>query len=130
MWIFNRQTYLKAMTLSDFADASKRGEGSTVGGKAITSVFGSDVYLNKDVRLTEADGKISVTASNNTKGQILYAWKPGIQFGFGKDMQTKIFDFGADGYQLHAWFYFGFAIYNKEAGGTYASVASGRNITV
>ncbi len=130
MWLFNRASYLKAMALSDFADASKRGENSTVGGKAITSVFGSDVYISKDINKTEADGTISTTAGNNVKGQILYVWKPAIQFGFGKDLQVKFFDFGADGYQLHAWFYFGFGIYNKEAGGTDAAVAAGINITL
>lgn len=130
IWIFNRETYLKAMALSDFADASKRGAGATTGGTAITNVFGSDVYINKDVPKTEADGKVSTTAGNNTLGQVLYAWKPGIQFGFGKDLMTKVFDFGADGYQLHAWFYFGFAIYNKEAGGSYSSVGAGINITL
>ncbi len=130
MWLFNRPTYLKAMGLADFADAAQRGGQSTVDGKAITSVFGSDVFIARDVKKTEADGKISTTGSNNVKGQILYIWKPGIQFGFGKDLMTKIFDFGADGYQLHAWFYFGFAIYNKEAGGADPSVAAAINITL
>lgn len=129
MWLFNRATHLKALGLSDFADASKRGKDSTVSGNALTSVFGSDLYINKDVAKTEADGKISATPANNTKGQILYVWKPAIQFGFGKDLQIKFFDFGADGYQLHAWFHFGFGIYNQQAGGDVV-VASGINITL
>lgn len=130
MWLFNRATYLKAMQLSDFADASKAGKAATSETGALTNVFGSDVYINKDVAKTEADGKISATPGNNTKGQFLYIWKPGVQFGFGKDLQMKMFDFGADGYQLHAWFYFGFAIYNQEAGGSDAAVAAGINVTL
>jgi hypothetical protein len=130
MWLFNRATYLKAMQLSDFADASKAGKAATTSTGALSNVFGSDLFVNRDVGKTEADGKISTTASNNTKGQFLYLWKPAVQFGFGKDLQMKMFDFGADGYQLHAWFYFGFGIYNKEAGGVDPSVAAGINVTL
>lgn len=131
MWLFNRATYLKSMGLSDFSDASKAGQASTVTKGAITNVFGSDVFVTATLGKTEADGKISAaTPANNVKGVFAYVWKPSIQFGFGKDLQMKFFDFGADGYQLHAWFYFGFGIYNKEAGGTEPSVALGINVTL
>lgn len=127
--VFNRATYQKALTVSEFLDASKNGKTSTIGTGAITNTFGSDVYMSQNLGKTEADGKISATPANNTKGQFVAIWKPGVKFGFGKDLTTKMFDFGADGYQLHAWFYFGMGIYNDNAGQGCA-VASGINITL
>lgn len=131
LWIFNRKTYLKAMSLSDFADASKAGKEATTSSGAMTNVFGSDLIVGRDVNLTEADGKMSgATPGDNTLGQFLYIWKPAVQFGFGKDLQIKILDFGSDGYQLHAWYHFGFGIFNKDAGATDPAVAVGYNVTV
>lgn len=129
-WIFNRRTYNKANSLDTFRDASKSGRESTIHGKAITNIDGADLFINRDMVLTEADGKSSTTGSNNTKGQFLLFWGPAVQFGFGKDLQVKLFDYGSRGYILDAWFYFAFSIVTSAAGVTDATVASAINVTV
>lgn len=130
MWLTNRATYLKAMGLSDFVDASKRGENSTLSGKAITNIGGSDMFVVRDVPKTEADGKVSTTASNNTKGQILYAYKPAIQYGYGQPLEIDVQKVPGKGVNVVATFEFGFAIAQLLAGQTDSSVALGRNITL
>lgn len=131
LWLFNRQTYNKYLGIDSFADADKRGQDSTISGKAITSLYGADVFIARDLKKTEADGKISTaTPANNTKGQMLLLWKPSIQYGFGKELQLKLYDRGADGYQLQGWLFFGFAIYNESATRVDPTNVVGYNITV
>lgn len=130
VFIMNRATYNKALLLADFADAAQRGEKSTVAGAAITNVFGCDVLINKYVPKTEADGKVSTTASNNTKGQIVALWKPAVQYGFGQEMELDVTKIPGKGVQITATFDFGFVIAQKVAGYTDSSVAVGYNITL
>lgn len=130
LWLFNRSTYNKALGIQAFYDASQRGEQSTLSGKALTNILGSDLFVARDMPKTEADGKVSTTASNNTLGQFLLFWKPAVQYGFGNTMQIKLFDLGKDGYQLQAWFYFGYGLVQKDASITDSSVGVGYNVTL
>lgn len=130
LWLFNRATYNKAMGLSDFADASKRGERSTIAANAITNIYGSDVFIARDMPKTEDDGKVSTTASNNTKGQIGLLYKPSVQYGYGQPIEIDIQKVPGKGIDIVATFEFGFSIAQKLAGQTDSSVAVLRNITL
>lgn len=131
MFLFNRSTYNKYLGVSEFSDHSKNGKGSTINGKAITNILGADVFVSRDLNKTEADGKISYdTPANNTLGQFLAFWKPAVQYGYGKELQLKLMDFGKDGYQLQGWFYVAVSIISEKAGVTDPSVGVGINVTV
>ena len=130
MWLFNRSTHNKSLGITEFADASKNGKESTVGSGALTNVLGSDLYVARDLGKTEADGKISATGSNNTLGQFLYVWKPGIQYGYHGTVNIKLFDMGKDGYQLQCWFYVGFDLVQQKASVADSMVGAGINVTL
>ena len=88
--LMNGATYNKAITITEFADASKNGEKSTIATGAITRISGNDVYVPRAFPKTEADGKMSATGANNDKGGFMYMKKQALQFGFGAplDMET------------------------------------------
>jgi len=130
LWLFNSETYTKALGLDAFQNANERGKGSTIEGNAITNIYGIDLYTPRDLKLAEADGKQSTTAGNNTLGQFQLLWKPAVQYGFHGNLNMKLYDFGAQGYQLEAWFYFGYAIANKLASMSDPSIVTGINVTV
>lgn len=130
LWLFNRSTYNKALGIAEFADAAKNGKQSTVNTGAITNILGADVVVNRDVPKTEADGKVSTTASNNTLGQFILFWKPAVQYGFGQELQLELFNLGKDGYQLQGWFNVGIALVQKAAGVADSSVGIGYNVTI
>ena len=52
---------------------------------ALSNIAGVDLFVHRDFPSTEADGKASATASNNTKGSALYVWRPAVQRGYGKN---------------------------------------------
>ena len=130
LWLTNRRTYNKITTLDEYSDASKRGESSTLSGKAVANIDGADLLVMRDCPLTEADGKVSATTANNTKGGLHLLWKPAIQFGFGQPLEIDVTKVPGKGVQLTATFEFGFAIANKVAGFEYPSIASVCYITV
>lgn len=130
LWLTNRRTYNKALGLDSFADAAKRGEKSTIAGNAVTNVHGADVFIGRDVPLTEADGKVSVTAGNNVKGGIHLLYKPSVQYGYGQPLEIDIEKVPGKGVNIVATFEFGFSIAQKLAGMTDSSVASAIDITV
>ena len=130
LWITNRKTYNKMTQLTDFSYANYRGGATTTSGNAVTSVDGADMVISQCVSLTEADGKMSKTASNNTLGQMLLIWKPAIQYGWGQPLELDMFKIPGKGVQIAATMEFGFVIVDTSAGETDSSVAVGYNITV
>jgi hypothetical protein len=67
--LMNTATYNKTLTISEFTDHYKNNQGSTiVNGKLLGKLAGVDYLTTRELRKTEADGKLSATASNNTKG--------------------------------------------------------------
>jgi HK97 family phage major capsid protein len=128
--IMDKGTYYKAMALSDFKDMSINGRLSTVSTGAITNINGVDIFVTDLMRKTEADGKLSATGSNNTKGQIIVAKRNAIQRGFGRTLETNIEVNLEKGVLFEATAYFGFANINKLAGETSPSVVVGYNVSI
>lgn len=132
LWIFNVQTFLKSLGLSEFKQAYQNGLASTIfkGEGAISNILGADIMTAKDFTLTEADGKISDTGANNTLGGVILLYKPAVQFGFGKINQMEVVQVAGKGIQLVVSFDFGFDVADQKAGVTDPSVVLGFNATV
>lgn len=130
LWLFNRRTYNKMLTLDAFYDASKRGASSTLSGNAITNILGSDLFIARDFGLTEADGKLSATASNNTQGGFGLLYKPSVQWGFGQPLEIDVVKIPGKGVQVIGTVEFGFTIVQLKAGMTDSSVGLAINVTV
>lgn len=130
LWLFNRATYNEALTLDAFAKANERGAASTIAGNAISNIYGADLFIPRDLPKTEADGKVSTTASNNTKGQIVLFNKNAVQYGYGQPLEIDVEKVPGKGVNIVATFEFGFAVAQKLAGQTDSSVALVRNITL
>jgi|GEM_PF-1204181 len=92
--------------------------------------FGVDILTHHLVPKTEADGKVSATPGNNTKGQTLLIYKPAVQYGFGQDFKLEVVRVAGYGYRLVATFDFGFYIVDAEGSLTEPTVAAGIDITL
>jgi HK97 family phage major capsid protein len=130
LWLFNRSTYNKALTLDAFAKANERGLASTIAGNAISNVFGADLFIARDLLKSEADGKQSATPGNNTLGQFLLFHKAAIQHGYGQPFEIEVTRVAGKGVQLTATCEWGFAIAQLLAGSTDSVVGLARNITL
>lgn len=129
IYITNASTSNKIIALSEVVTMDKFGPNATIVKGEIGKIWGIDIISMRDLPLTEADGKCSATASNNTKGSIICLYKPAVQFGFGQPLEIEAYKVPGKGVDLVATFEFGFAVANNKAnlGNT---VAMGINITL
>jgi HK97 family phage major capsid protein len=134
LWLFEVETFNKAMGIDEFTQQYINGQSSTVVKGTLSNILGSDLIVHRDFPKTEADGKVSNTAGNNTFGGFAYIYKPAIQYGFGRDLKIETVRVAGKGYQFVATLYFGFVIaYPSVAGGTTITdptVAIGYNVTL
>lgn len=131
MWLLNRQVHTKALSIAEFANASTNGKQSTVFTGALTNILGSDLFIPKRLQLAQASGKVHYSTGNTT-GQIVYFWKPAVQYGFGAQLEIGLERVVGKGVMLHAAFDLGMNIVSKpeKATVTDPSVVMGRNVTV
>lgn len=120
----------KMRTLDEFELMTNSGDRATIQKGIMPTPYGVDVLQHRAVKKTEADGKLSATGSNNTKGQILAIYKPAIQYGFGQEMKLEMVRVPGYGWRLVATFDFGFTIVDAGASLTNPTVAAGINVTV
>ena len=130
--LFIQQMAVRAKTLaiSEFAEYQKYGNADAVAKGIMPTPYGVDILTHRGVPKTEADGKMSATGSNNTKGQILALYKPAVQYGFGKDLTLEVVRNPGYGYRIIATFDFSFVIVDSDASLTNPTVAAAINITV
>lgn len=110
LWIFNHETYIKSMGITEFKDASENGKKSIIhdGSKALTNILGADLVTPRTYSKANAAGKVQTTVpAGNTLGGFSLFWLPGVQHGFGETFQMRIFDYGSRGVKLNAWFDWG-----------------------
>ena len=99
--------------------------------KGVTpSPFGMDILTHHLVPKTEADGKVSATGSNNTKGQSLLLYKPAVQYGFGQEMTFETVRVPGYGWRIVCTFEFAFKLVDAADSLSEPTVAAGINITV
>ncbi len=132
VWLMELKTQWTAMQLTEYTRAYENGKLSSIisGRGALNEILGSEVIIPRDLRLTEADWKQSVTAANNTKGQVLYVHRDAVQYGFYGDYNFETVRVPWTWIQVIGWFYFGFTICNQLAGETDPTVCIGYNITI
>lgn len=130
MWLFNRNTHNKALTISEFATENTNGKSSTVYSGALGNILGSDYAIPRRMPLAASNGKISSTPGNNTLGQVVYFWKPAVQYGFGANLEIVPYKVPGKGVVLYATFDMAMAVVSEKAGITDPTVAMGINITV
>lgn len=120
----------KCAGISEFLTVDKYGSDAAVLSGLLKTPFGVDVLRHRAVPKTEADGKVSTTSGNNTKGQILCLYKPAVQYGFGQEMNIELVRVPGYGYQLVVTFEFGFQIVDAAASLSSPTVAAGINLTL
>lgn len=120
----------KMRTLDEFELIINSGDKATIQKGILPTPYGVDVLVHRAVPKTEADGKVSATAGNNTLGQILCVYKPAVQYGFGQDFNLEVVRVAGYGYRLVATFDFGFSIVDSANSLTSPTVAAGINVTV
>lgn len=132
LWIFNNQTYNKALTINEVSQQYINGQSSSVLTGRLPALMGSSVYTARDLTLTEADGKQSTTPANNTKGAAILLHKDAVQYGFNGGYNIETIIVPSVGIQLRAWFYAGMAIFNDSTilGSTNSTIATAYNATV
>lgn len=120
----------KTKLISELLTKDKAGENATVIKGLMPTVLGTSILTHRAVPKTEADGKVSTTAGNNTLGQIVSVYKPAVQYGFGQDFTLEVVRVPGYGWRLVATFDFGFMIIDSEASLTDPTVAAGINVTI
>lgn len=130
LWVTNVQTENSLLGLAEFKNAYQSGVASTAVTGNLVKPLGIDYLCHEDFGLTEADGKISGTAANNTKGGIALIHKPSIQYGYGMPLKIEVVRVAGRGVLIVATFEFGFTIADMKAGVTDPSVVLGYNITL
>jgi len=124
LYLFEPSTHLTAMTDDAFKLAYAT-RNPSVDGSNLQSAFGVTSIVHDLVPKTEADGKVSATPSNNTKGQFLCVFKPAIRWGYGKDVQIEVERVQGYGFELTLTMKFGFVILDLAN-----TCAMGRDVTV
>lgn len=120
----------KMRTIDEVETKDLRGDNATILKGWVGNIYGVDIINHIAVPLTEADGKVSTTAGNNTLGQICAMYKPAVQYGWGRDFKLEVVRVAGYGYRLVATMDFAFTIIDSEGSLANPSIAVGRNITV
>lgn len=109
VWVMNRATALKISQIPSLKNQYQNGRSSTIVKGAETNVLASDIFITREIANATDDGKVSKTASENTKGQIVYMHKSAPQFGYD-NLRIEVIRVGGHGYAIIATTYFGHAI--------------------
>ena len=94
----------------------KAGPKATAMTGQIGFIDGIPVLTSAEFGLTEADGKISTTAGNNTLGQCLYVYRPSWTVGYRRKVNLTV-DYLSyfDSYQLTASVRIAFAHFDNDS---------------
>lgn len=96
-------TYGKLLNVDELLVYMNNGRGSTVNDGSVPAIDGIPVYASQELSLTNAAGKVSETGSNNTRGQLILAAKPGWKIGYRRQVTLYVeFLPYYDSYQLYA----------------------------
>lgn len=128
VWVMNRATALKVSQIPSLKNHYQNGRSSTIVKGAETNVLASDIFITREIANATDDGKVSKTASENTKGQIVYMHKSAPQFGYD-NLRIEVIRVGGHGYEIIATTYFGHAIASGLLDSD-KSVALGVNVTL
>lgn len=89
-WIVDGATYGKLLGLNEVVTMDKFGANATAMTGQIGVLDGIPVLVSAEMPLTEADGKVSNTGSNNTKGQAVCVYRPGWVVGYRRRIAASV----------------------------------------
>lgn len=75
-FVVDPDTYAQTLRIPAIKTDDVRAAGGTLSTGMVTPVYGIDVFMSGFMELANATGKVSGTASNNTKGRILAVYAP------------------------------------------------------
>lgn len=87
-WLVEDSAYYKLMGMDELLTVDKYGPNATVLSGEIGKIDSIPVLPSAEYGLTEADGKISTTPSNNTKGQLTLVYRPGWVVGYRRQISA------------------------------------------
>lgn len=117
-----------ALNIAEFKQAYVNGRASTALTGRLPDFLGASVADTRWVPSANATGKVSGTASNNTKGSILAVHKSAVQHGTNGDYNIEVYRVPGKGLQVIGYYFYGHAI-NSSLAGTDSTVALGYNIS-
>lgn len=101
-WIVDSGSYAALLGLSEFLTMDKAGPLATAQTGQIGYMDGAPVFVSAEMPLTEADGKVNLSGTNN-KGTALCVYRPGWFVGYRRNIAVNV-DYLPyyDSYQLTA----------------------------
>lgn len=130
-WIMDIDTFLKSLALDEFLTVDKIGNEATLLTGQLARLYGAPVIVSEAVPLTEADGKVSSTAANNTKGQVILVHRDSWRVGYMRQLLIEVDrDIQKRQYVLVASFRIAFQCYGSSSRSSQTHTAGGYNITV
>ena len=85
-WIVDVWTWLANLAMDEFLTVDKMGPNATLLTGQVGSLFGIPVIVSGGLVKTEADGKVSTTGANNTKGQAIVVHRDMWHVGFRREL--------------------------------------------
>ncbi len=82
-------TYAKMLDLDEVTTLDKYGSQATILTGELGRLYGHPVIPSQVISLTEADGKVSTTANNNTKGQVVVFNRRGFVTGWRRRIRLE-----------------------------------------
>ncbi len=90
-WIVDDSAYGKLLNLPEFATMDKAGAMATNLTGQVGVIDGVPVFASAELGLSQAaDGKISATPANNTKGQAVLVFRPNWLIGYRRQVQAQV----------------------------------------
>lgn len=130
-WIMDVDTYLTSLSLDALLTVDKIGNDATLLTGQLGSLYGAPVIVSEAVPLTEADGKVSATAANNTLGQVILVHRDSWRVGFMRELLIEVDrDVQKRQYILVASFRLAFQCYGSGSRSSQTHTAGGYNIAV
>jgi hypothetical protein len=83
------ETYIRVVDLNETTTVDKMGPQATILTGQLASINGHPIIVSPAMSKTEADGKVSTTGANNTKGQIATYNRRGFVVGWRRRVQIE-----------------------------------------
>ncbi len=91
------QTYQDLMNLTQVETIEKFGDSATIKNGRLVAIDGIRIVNREELLRATANGKISATPANNTKGQIAIVHMPSVVIGIRRGLTTELSRYAEDG---------------------------------
>ena len=115
-WVVDGGSYAKFLAIDEFLTMEKAGAAATAQSGQIGFADGAPVVVSAEMPLTDgANGKVSATSANNSRGTALCVYRPGWYVGYRRRIAVSV-DYLPyyDSYQLTATVRLAFVNYDQD----------------